>query len=153
MVINGCSWLMIGSSPKQSSFKYYSTEFSLQVNSALITDGFYYYKHPINNSGDLYYSYLRFYEDGRVNSKLTKGAPEIMKESYWPFNDAYGYYNLDSNHIAYELRSRYGTYVHGEGEINNDTISLKIFKRWNNGDTTYFCNYILHTGFALQNTQ
>jgi len=148
MLFNGCSWLMIGSHPKPTSYKYYSKNFTLQVNSPLKTNGFYYYKHIAKSNGELYYSYLRFYEDGRVNSKFTKGTPEIIKESYWPFNDLYGYYYFDGNHVAYELKSRYGTNVHGEGDVINDTLTLKVFNSWSIGDTTYYCKYIFHSGFA-----
>jgi hypothetical protein len=148
MVFNSCSWLMIGSHPKSTSYKYYSKDFKLQVNSPLKIDGFYYSKLISKSNGELYYSYLKFYENGMVNSKFTKGTPEIIKESYWPFNDVYGYYHLDGNHITYELKSNYGTYRHGEGDVINDTLSLKVFEKRSNEDTTYYCKYIFHSGFA-----
>lgn len=148
MLFNGCSWLMIGSHPKPTSYKYYSKDFKLQLNAALKTDGFYYYNYIDKRSGESYYSYLRFYTDGKVNYKITKGTPEKIKESYWPFNDVYGYYHLDGNHITYELKSNYGTYRHGEGDVINDSLSLKIFDKRSNGDTTYYCKYIFHSGFA-----
>lgn len=148
MFFSRCSWLMIGSHPKPTSYKYYSKDFKLQENAALKTNGFYYSKHEANKNGEFYYSYLRFYENGKVNYNFTKGTPEIIKESYWPFNDVYGYYHLDGYHITYELKSNYETYRHGEGEVINDSICLKILDKRNNGDTTYYCKYIFHAGFA-----
>lgn len=148
-LLSSCSFLMIGAHPKASSYKYYNKNFKLLPNDALKTHGFYLCKYRDKIHGNDYYSYLRFYDDGRINSLTTKAKPELIEEERsWRFNNVYGYYKFEGDNIAYELKSRYGTYEHGEGIVESDTLKLKIFDRRSNGDTTYIGTYIFHPGFA-----
>jgi hypothetical protein len=145
-LICGCSFLMIGKHSGPNSYKYYSKRYQLLPNSPLKTDGFYYSKYK--SKKDEYDSYLRFYNDGRVNYKITTGKPENDKESYWPFNDVYGFYKSQDDKIFFELKSNYGTYRHAQGRIISDTLKLRIFDKRSNGDTTYYADYVFHKGFA-----
>lgn len=98
-------------------------------NKLLRTDGVYLHKYDVN--GNSYYSFLRFYEDGKCyevsNLKGTPSNDMLMSTKH--FEGEMCYYNIKDRNLIYEhWAGGYVGYCYVYGKVKSDKIIIAKYK-------------------------